>query len=213
MNWSIEFLEGFVDSSFFGPIIIFTIIIVGFLAWKKGKKEKAKKRRREEEVKNLIKEHLKKKDKIFNVTIVFLDIHVRSSKEYRNRDVFDVIFEARNEKKKNKIICQKAFEIEGIATVKPHPDDPKDIIVKWQINEEYEFEKHRYFLKAKPKSKFNIYIRAITQRNRRKYVLNEIQKLNDWKKKEKEISDKVKKIKLDNEDKEEVFRPQVKKEK
>lgn len=88
------------------------LIIFIFTTISAKKKKKEEKKQRQKEVKNVIKIFMRDELKLQHKTVEFEQVVSRNSKEYRYRDVFDVIVKL-YDSKKNDLFATKAFEVEG----------------------------------------------------------------------------------------------------
>lgn len=93
-------------------LILIVLIIFIFTTISSKKKKKEEKKQRQKEVKNVIKFFMRDELKLQHKTIEFEQVVSRNSKEYRYRDVFDVIVKL-YDSKKNDLFATKAFEVEG----------------------------------------------------------------------------------------------------
>ena len=89
-------------------VVIFAVVSA-ILGHKNSKLEKTKKKK---EVIIRIKEYLKNNNDLKHVEVEYKKIVARKGKEYKYRDIFDVVVDVKAAKTKN-FICSKAFEIEG----------------------------------------------------------------------------------------------------
>lgn len=193
-------------SWFFWVILIIVIAFIVYSGLKKRKSEKVEKQKRENEVRNLIKDHLKKTDNLTNVVVEYLDVKLRRGRLYKGRDVYDVFLAIKNPRTK-KTVTKKAYEIEGFA--KPVPNKKKEITVSWTINREFPFDKHKETLADLPSSSTSIYFKSLFKKDRSRYIKREKEVKEDLEKRRKEMDDKLKKL-----DKEEVIfapKPKIKK--
>ncbi len=106
-------------------IIIFTTV-TSIINKKNRIKEKDKRKR---EVREKIKSFIRETDHKKNLLIEFEKIVARKGKEYKNRDIFEVIINIKDPKT-NKHIEDRAYEIEGISI----PIDKKNYSYDWVIN-------------------------------------------------------------------------------
>ncbi len=106
-------------------IIIF-IIITSILNKKTQRKEKEKRKR---EVREKIKSFIKERENRQNLYIQFEKVLARKGKEFKNRDVFEVIINIYDAKSRNHIE-DRAYEIEGISI----PIDKKNYTHEWVVN-------------------------------------------------------------------------------
>lgn len=93
-------------------LIAVVLIIFIFTTISSKKKKKEEKKHRQKEVKNVIKTFMRDELKLQHKTVEFEQVVSRSSKEYRYRDVFDVVVKL-YDSKKNNLFATKAFEVEG----------------------------------------------------------------------------------------------------
>lgn len=195
----------------FWIVLVLAIIFIVYSGFKKQKLEKKNRSKRETEVKDLIKEYLRTSKNYKNITVEYIEVIPRSGKAYRSRDVFDVFVNIFNVREQKKLISKHAFEIEGVASHNPKSQNKKDVLVNWLVNHEFAYDDHFSLLKYTPPSRWRIYLRSLNKPNRRKYIVNEKTKLQNWKQQEKIIDKKAKAKTSKKVDEEQVFRPKVKK--
>ena len=186
---------------------IILIAIIGFIVYsgiKKQKTEGKEKKKRENEVRNLIKDHIRKKDDLKNVIVNYLDVKIRAGNLYKDRDVYDVFVEIKNPRTQE-VITRKAYEIEGFA--KTLPGEEKEIKVNWLINKEFVYEKHQNLLNQKADPLPLIYLKSLFQKKPYEYIKKQKQFKNKLKKQRAELDKGLKKIKKTKS----VFSPQFKK--
>jgi len=111
-----------------GLIVVVAIIFI-FTTISSKKKKKEEKKRRQKEVKNVIKSFMRQKLNLQHKTIEFEQVVPRSSKEFRYRDVFDVIVKL-YDSKKNDLFATKAFEVEGFTKQL----SKKEFETIWKVN-------------------------------------------------------------------------------
>jgi len=92
--------------------VVLIIFIVSSIGSRKRKREE--KQKRQKEVKDIIKSYMRDELDLRHKTIEFDQVIARSNKEYRYRDVFDVVVKL-YDSKKNDLYATKAFEVEGFA--------------------------------------------------------------------------------------------------
>lgn len=91
-------------------VVILAIFIVSSIGSRKRKREE--KQKRQKEVKEALKYFMRDNLNLRHKTVEFDQVVSRSSKDYRYRDVFDVIIKL-YDSKRNDLYATKAFEIEG----------------------------------------------------------------------------------------------------
>ncbi|CAB1054030.1 hypothetical protein [Spiroplasma endosymbiont of Danaus chrysippus] len=111
------------------------LIIFIFTTISAKKKKKEEKKQRQKEVKNIIKSFMRDELKLQHKTLEFEQVVSRSSKEYRYRDVFDVIVKL-YDSKKNDLFATKAFEVEGFTKQL----SKKEFETIWKVNCELDLE-------------------------------------------------------------------------
>ncbi len=186
---------------------IILIAIIGFIVYsgiKKQKTEGKEKKKRENEVRNLIKDHIRKKDDLKNVIVNYLDVKIRAGNLYKDRDVYDVFVEIKNPRTQE-VITRKAYEIEGFA--KTLPGEEKEIKVNWLINKEFVYEKHQNLLNQKADLLPLIYLKSLFKKKPYEYIKKQKQFKDKLKKQRAELDKGLKKI----EKTKSVFSPQFKK--
>ncbi|WP_342276653.1 hypothetical protein [Spiroplasma endosymbiont of Nebria brevicollis] len=109
--------------------VVVIIFILTTISSKKKKKEE--KSRRQKEVKQVIKNFMREELQLQHKTIEFEQVVSRSSKEFRYRDVFDVIVKL-YDSKKNDLYATKAFEVEGFTKQL----SKKEFETIWKVNRE-----------------------------------------------------------------------------
>lgn len=129
------------------------LIIFIFTTISSKKKKKEEKKQRQKEVKNVIKTFMRDELKLQHKTIEFEQVVSRSSKEYRYRDVFDVIVKL-YDSKKNDLFATKAFEVEGFTKQL----SKKQFETIWKVNCELDLEEtlRRIALSKKRSAKIKI---------------------------------------------------------
>ncbi|WP_425381036.1 hypothetical protein [Spiroplasma endosymbiont of Polydrusus pterygomalis] len=111
------------------------LIIFIFTTISAKKKKKEEKKQRQKEVKNVIKIFMRDELKLQHKTVEFEQVVSRNSKEYRYRDVFDVIVKL-YDSKKNDLFATKAFEVEGFTKQL----SKKQFETIWKVNCELDLE-------------------------------------------------------------------------
>lgn len=111
------------------------LIVFIFTTISAKKKKKEEKKQRQKEVKNIIKSFMRDELKLQHKTVEFEQVVSRSSKEYRYRDVFDVIVKL-YDSKKNDLFATKAFEVEGFTKQL----SKKELERIWKVNCELDLE-------------------------------------------------------------------------
>jgi hypothetical protein len=92
-------------------IIIVVVMIVSSI--RKRKQDKIEKEKRQKEVRDKIKQYLKINDNIAHKRIEYDKVIARAGKDYKYRDVFDVVIKL-YDSKSNALYATKAFEVEGL---------------------------------------------------------------------------------------------------
>jgi ABC-type multidrug transport system fused ATPase/permease subunit len=112
-------------------VIIFTIVssIMG------RKAQRIEREKRKKQVKNKIKQYIKDTDNRKNLRLEYEKVIARKGKEFKYRDIFDVIVDI-YEAKTNYFLEQKAFEIEGISK----KISKKQYETTWIVNQEIDLE-------------------------------------------------------------------------
>ena len=117
-------------------VIVVAVIIFAVVSSVMGKKaQKLEREKRKKQVKDKIKQYIKETDNRKNLRLEYEKVIVRKGKEYKYRDIFDVIvdiYEART----NNFLEQKAFEIEGISK----KISKKQYETTWTVNQEIDLE-------------------------------------------------------------------------
>lgn len=116
-------------------LIVVVLIIFIFTTISSKKKKKEEKKHRQKEVKNVIKAFMRDELRLQHKNIEFEQVVSRSSKEYRYRDVFDVIVKL-YDSKKNDLFATKAFEVEGFTKQL----SKKQFETIWKVNCELDLE-------------------------------------------------------------------------
>lgn len=111
------------------------LIIFIFTTISAKKKKKEEKKHRQKEVKNVIKSFMRDELQLQHKTVEFEQVVSRNSKEYRYRDVFDVIVKL-YDSKKNDLFATKAFEVEGFTKQL----SKKQFETIWKVNCELDLE-------------------------------------------------------------------------
>ncbi|MGL5268280.1 MAG: hypothetical protein ACRC8P_00700 [Spiroplasma sp.] len=134
--------------------VVLVIFIVSSVGSRKRKREE--KQKRQKEVKGALKNYMRDELNLRHKTVEFDQVVARNSKDYRYRDVFDVIVKL-YDSKKNDLYATKAFEIEGFAK----QISKKEFETIWKVNGELDLdetlkrinlEKNRKAKKIKRKS-------------------------------------------------------------
>lgn len=126
-------LAGFNLGSSWWMIALMGVVLVIFIVSSLGsrKRKRAEKESRQREVKEVIKKYMRDEMKLQHKTIEFDQVISRSSKDYRYRDVFDVIIKL-YDSKKNDLYATKVFEVEGFTK----QISKKDFETIWKVNGE-----------------------------------------------------------------------------
>lgn len=113
--------------------VVLVIFIVSSIGSKKRKREE--KQKRQKEVKEVLKNYMRDELNLRHKTVEFDQVIARSSKDYRYRDVFDVVVKL-YDSKKNDLYATKAFEVEGFAK----QISKKEFETIWKVNCELDLE-------------------------------------------------------------------------
>lgn len=129
-------------------VVVLVIFIISSVGSKKRKREE--KQKRQKEVKDALKTYMRDELNLRHKTVEFEQVVARSSKDYRYRDVFDVIIKL-YDSKKNDLYATKAFEIEGFAK----QISKKEFETIWKVNGELDLDEvlKRINLEKRRKSK------------------------------------------------------------
>ncbi|WP_338982373.1 hypothetical protein [Spiroplasma endosymbiont of Eupeodes luniger] len=114
-------------------IIIVVVMIVSSI--RKRKQDKIEKEKRQKEVRDKIKHYLKINDNIAHKRIEYDKVIARAGKDYKYRDVFDVVIKL-YDSKSNALYATKAFEVEGLTKQL----SKKEYETTWKVNHELELE-------------------------------------------------------------------------
>lgn len=121
-------------------IIIIVIIIFAIISSIINKKtQKLEQQKQKKQIINKIKQYIRNINNQKNIRIEYIKIIARKGKEYKYRDIFDIIVDI-YEAKNNKWLEQKAFEIESISK----KIDRKNYEIIWIVNQEIDLEKTKY---------------------------------------------------------------------
>lgn len=112
-------------------LILMAVVLVIFIISSVGsrKRKREEKQKRQKEVKEALKSYMRDELNLRHKTVEFDQVLARSSKDYRYRDVFDVIIKL-YDSKKNDLFATKAFEIEGFAK----QISKKEFETIWKVN-------------------------------------------------------------------------------
>lgn len=117
-------------------IIITTVIIFAIVSSIMGRKtQRIEREKRKKQVKDKIKQYIKNIDNRKNLRLEYEKVIARKGKEFKYRDIFDVIVDI-YEAKTNIFLEQKAFEIEGISK----NINRKQYETLWTVNKEINLE-------------------------------------------------------------------------
>lgn len=114
-------------------LVVLVIFIISSIGSKKRKKEE--KQKRQKEVKEALKVYMRDELNLRHKTVEFEQVLARNGKDYRYRDVFDVIIKL-YDSKKNELYATKAFEIEGFI----NQISKKEFETIWKVNCELDLE-------------------------------------------------------------------------
>lgn len=113
--------------------VVLVIFIVSSVGSKKRKRQE--KQKRQKEVKEVLKNYMRDELNLRHKTVEFDQVIARSSKDYRYRDVFDVVVKL-YDSKKNDLYATKAFEVEGFAK----QISKKEFETIWKVNSELDLD-------------------------------------------------------------------------
>lgn len=118
-------------------LLLMAVVLVIFIVSSVGsrKRKKQEKQKRQKEVKEVIKNYMRDELSLRHKTVEFDQVVARSSKDYRYRDVFDVVVKL-YDSKKNDLYDTKAFEVEGFAK----QISKKEFETIWKVNTELNLE-------------------------------------------------------------------------
>lgn len=118
-------------------LLLMAVVLVIFVVSSIGsrKRKKQEKQKRQKEVKEVIKNYMRDELNLRHKTVEFDQVVARSSKDYRYRDVFDVVVKL-YDSKKNDLYDTKAFEVEGFAK----QISKKEFETIWKVNTELNLE-------------------------------------------------------------------------
>lgn len=118
-------------------LLLMAVVLVIFIVSSIGsrKRKKQEKQKRQKEVKEVIKNYMRDELSLRHKTVEFDQVVARSSKDYRYRDVFDVVVKL-YDSKKNDLYDTKAFEVEGFAK----QISKKEFETIWKVNTELNLE-------------------------------------------------------------------------
>ncbi|WP_425377756.1 hypothetical protein [Spiroplasma endosymbiont of Polydrusus pterygomalis] len=128
-------------------LIVFAVIIFAVVSSIMGQKaQRIEREKRKKQVKDKIKRYIKDTDNCKNLRLEYKKVIARKGKEFKYRDIFDVIVDI-YEAKTNTFLEQKAFEIEGIS----NKISKKQYETTWIVNQEINLEetKHRIEISEK----------------------------------------------------------------
>lgn len=128
-------------------IVIVVVMIVSSI--KKRRQDKIEKEKRQREVRDQIKVFLKENYNISHKRIEYDKVVSRTGKDYKYRDVFDVIVKL-YDSKSNELYSTKAFEVEGFSK----QINKKEYLTTWKVNKELDLEKTLVNLKNNVKKSY-----------------------------------------------------------
>lgn len=134
-NKTLSFFEGGMTTWIMLAVIIIIIVMTIVSAITKRKKDKIEREKRQKEVRTQIKQYLKDTEKVAHKRVDYDKVVARSGKEYKYRDVFDVVvnlYDAR----KNELYATKAFEVEGFTKQL----SKKQYETIWKVNQELDLQ-------------------------------------------------------------------------
>ncbi|WP_338954495.1 hypothetical protein [Spiroplasma endosymbiont of Polydrusus cervinus] len=142
-----NFLGGSMTMNVILVVIVFAVIIFAIVSSIMGQKaQRIEREKRKKQVKDKIKQYIKDTDNRKNLRLQYEKVIARKGKEFKYRDIFDVIVNI-YEAKTNAFLEQKAFEIEGISK----KISKKQYETTWIVNQEINLEetKHRIEISEK----------------------------------------------------------------
>lgn len=142
-----NFLGGSMTMNVILIVIVVAVIIFAIVSSIMGRKaQRIEREKRKKQVKDKIKQYIKYNDNRKNLRLEYEKVIARKGKEFKYRDIFDVIVDI-YEAKKNAFLEQKAFEIEGISK----KNSKKQYETTWIVNQEIDLEetKHRIEISEK----------------------------------------------------------------
>lgn len=116
-------------------LILVIIVIMIFSSIRKRKQDKIEKEKRQKEVRDRIKQYLKDNGQITHKIIEYDKVVSRAGKDYKYRDVFDVIIKL-YDSKSHQLYATKAFEVEGLSK----QIGKKKYEISWQVNKELDLD-------------------------------------------------------------------------
>ncbi|WP_339024821.1 hypothetical protein [Spiroplasma endosymbiont of Agriotes lineatus] len=128
-------------------IIIVVVMIVSSI--RKQKQDKIEKEKRQKEVRDKIKQYLRINDNIMHKRIEYDKVIARAGKDYKYRDVFDVVIKL-YDSKSNQLYATKAFEVEGLTKQL----SKKKYETTWKVNHELELEETLIRLQKEQKKSY-----------------------------------------------------------
>ncbi|AXF96637.1 hypothetical protein [Spiroplasma phoeniceum] len=142
-----NFLGGSMTMNVILVVIVVAVIIFAIVSSIMGRKaQRIEREKRKKQVKDKIKQYIKDTDNRKNLRLEYEKVIARKGKEFKYRDIFDVIVDI-YEAKTNAFLEQKAFEIEGISK----KNSKKQYETTWIVNQEIDLEetKHRIEISEK----------------------------------------------------------------
>lgn len=142
-----NFLGGSMTMNVILVVIVVAVIIFAIVSSIMGRKaQRIEREKRKKQVKDKIKQYIKDNDNRKNLRLEYEKVIARKGKEFKYRDIFDVIVDI-YEAKTNAFLEQKAFEIEGISK----KISKKQYETTWIVNQEINLEetKHRVEISEK----------------------------------------------------------------
>ncbi|WHQ37543.1 hypothetical protein [Spiroplasma sp. SV19] len=142
-----NFLGGSMTMNVILVVIVIAVIIFAIVSSIMGRKaQRLEREKRKKQVKDKIKQYIKETDNRKNLRLEYEKVIARKGKEFKYRDIFDVIVDI-YEAKTNSFLEQKAFEIEGISK----KISKKQYETTWTVNQEIDLDetKHRIEISEK----------------------------------------------------------------
>lgn len=173
-------------------IIIIAVVIFAIISSIMGRKsQKIEREKRKKQVKDKIKQFIKDKYNRKNLRLEYEKVIALKGKEFKYRDIFDVIVDI-YEAKKNSFLEQRAFEIEGISK----KINKKQYETIWIVNKEIDLEETKYriqiiekkikltkaekkAIKIAKKKEYELHYNSIIKNNKNKWKFRKIDKFYD----------------------------------
>ncbi|WP_374696604.1 hypothetical protein [Spiroplasma endosymbiont of Polydrusus formosus] len=141
------FWGGSITTNVILVVIVFAVIIFAVVSSIVGRKaQRIEREKRKKQVKDKIKQYIKDTDNRKNLRLEYDKVIARKGKEFKYRDIFDVIVDI-YEAKTNSFLEQKAFEIEGISK----KISKKQYETTWIVNKEINLEETKHKIEISDK--------------------------------------------------------------